>query len=150
MIVDDGIATGPPPGGMPGPPRARGARAGLAVPIGPDDIVARFAGYADEVVCLEGPAYFFAVGRVTAIHPDLDDEVVALLDRARRNFAEAAAIDAAADPPLRDGGSPGARRAGDTGQTPDKSPRTRGASWFSHMAAEGAGTVPAIASSPRS
>jgi alpha-beta hydrolase superfamily lysophospholipase len=31
-----------------------------------------------------------------------DDEVVALLDRARPNFAAAAAIDAAADPPLRD------------------------------------------------
>jgi alpha-beta hydrolase superfamily lysophospholipase len=75
----------------------------LAVPIGPDDIVARFAGYADEVVCLETPAYFFAVGQgYRNFTQTSDDEVVALLDRARRNFAEAAAIDAAADPPLRD------------------------------------------------
>ena len=59
--------------------------------------------YADEVVCLETPAFFFAVGQgYRNFTQTSDDEVVALLDRARDNFAEAAAIDAAADPPLRD------------------------------------------------
>ena len=79
------------------------SRVVLAVPIGPDDIVARFPGYADEVVCLQTPAFFFAVGQgYRNFTQTSDDEVIALLDRARRNFAEAAAIDAAADPPLRD------------------------------------------------
>jgi putative phosphoribosyl transferase len=104
LIVDDGIATGATAKVACQVARAHGAsKVVLAVPIGPDDIVARFAGYADEVVCLETPAYFFAVGQgYRNFTQTSDDEVVALLDRARRNFAEAAAIDAAADPPLRD------------------------------------------------
>jgi predicted phosphoribosyltransferase len=70
----------------------------LAVPIGPGDIVERFAGYADEVVCLQAPAYFYAVGqgyRVFAQTPD--DDVVALLDRAREGFRGAAEGTSAAD-----------------------------------------------------
>ena len=104
LIVDDGIATGATAKAACQVARAHGAsRVVLAVPIGPDDIVARFAGYADEVVCLETPAFFFAVGQgYRNFTQTSDDEVIALLDRARRNFAEAAAIDAAADPPLRD------------------------------------------------
>ena len=74
----------------------------LAVPIGPDDIVARFAGYADEVVCLRTPAFFFAVGQgYRHFTQTSDDEVIALLDRARDGFAEAASA-GAVDPPLRD------------------------------------------------
>ena len=104
VIVDDGIATGATAKAACQVARAHGAsRVVLAVPIGPDDIVARFAGYADEVVCLETPAFFFAVGQgYRNFTQTSDDEVIALLDRALRNFAEAAAIDAAADPPLRD------------------------------------------------
>ena len=104
VIVDDGIATGATAKAACQVARAHGAsRVVLAVPIGPDDIVVRFAGYADEVVCLETPAFFFAVGQgYRNFTQTSDDEVIALLDRARRNFAEAAAIDAAADPPLRD------------------------------------------------
>jgi predicted phosphoribosyltransferase/dienelactone hydrolase len=104
LIVDDGIATGATAKAACQVARAHGAsKVVLAVPIGPDDIVARFAGYADEVVCLETPAYFYAVGQgYRNFTQTSDDEVVALLDRARRSFAETAAIDAAADPPLRD------------------------------------------------
>ena len=104
VIVDDGIATGATAKAACQVARAHGAsRVVLAVPIGPDDIVARFAGYADEVVCLETPAFFFAVGQgYRNFTPTSDDEVVSLLDRARDGFVEAAAIDAAADPPLRD------------------------------------------------
>ncbi len=44
---------------------------------------------------LATPALFFSPsGSVTAISPTSDDEVVALLDRAHRDFAEAGAIDA--------------------------------------------------------
>ena len=104
VIVDDGIATGATAKAACQVARAHGAsRVVLAVPIGPDDIVARFAGYADEVVCLRTPAFFFAVGQgYRNFTQTSDDEVIALLDRARDNFAEAAAIAAAADPPLRD------------------------------------------------
>lgn len=104
VIVDDGIATGATAKAACQVARAHGAdKVVLAVPIGPDDIVARFAGYADEVVCLATPALFFAVGQgYRNFTQTSDDEVVAFLDRAHRDFAEAGAIDAAADPPLRD------------------------------------------------
>ena len=104
VVVDDGIATGATARAACQVARAHGAsRVVLAVPIGPDDIVARFAGYADEVVCLQTPAMFFAVGQgYRRFTQTSDDEVTALLERAKNDFAEAAAIDAAADPPLRD------------------------------------------------
>ncbi|MBY0389886.1 MAG: phosphoribosyltransferase [Mycobacterium pseudokansasii] len=104
VIVDDGIATGATARAGCQVARAQGASTViLAVPIGPDDIVARFSGYADEVVCLETPPLFFAVGQgYRNFAQTSDDEVIALLDRARKDFASAAAIDTGADPPLRD------------------------------------------------
>ena len=104
VLVDDGIATGATARAACQVARAHGAsRVVLAVPIGPDDIVETFAEDADEVVCLQTPAMFFAVGQgYRNFTQTSDDEVVALLDRARHDFGEAAAIDAAADPPLRD------------------------------------------------
>ena len=104
VIVDDGVATGATAKAACQVARAHGAsRVVLAVPIGPNDIDASFAGYADEVVCLETPALFFAVGQgYRHFAATSDAEVVRLLDRARKNFADAAAADAAADPPLRD------------------------------------------------
>ena len=64
MIVDDGVATGATAKVACQVARAQGAsRVVLAVPIGADDTVERFAGYADEVVCLQTPAFFFAVGQ---------------------------------------------------------------------------------------
>jgi putative phosphoribosyl transferase len=70
VLVDDGIATGATARTACQVARAQGAsRVVSAVPIGPDDIVERFAGYADEVVCLETPAFFFAVGQGIAPSP---------------------------------------------------------------------------------
>jgi putative phosphoribosyl transferase len=103
LIVDDGIATGATAKAACQVARAQGAsRVVLAVPIGPNDIYARFAKYADEVVCLRTPAFFFAVGQGYGNFTQTsDDEVIALLDRARNGFPEISASPIA-DPPLRD------------------------------------------------
>ena len=103
VLVDDGIATGATAKAACQVARAQGAsRVVLAVPIGPDDIVERFAGYADDVVCLETPAFFSAVGQgYRAFTQTSDDEVIALLARARDDFRGVASTNGA-DPPLRD------------------------------------------------
>ena len=102
VIVDDGVATGATAKAACQVARAQGAaRVVLAVPIGAADIVARFTGYADEVVCLHTPEFFFAVGQgYRNFAQTSDDEVIALLDRAREGFREVTA--GAVDPPVRD------------------------------------------------
>ncbi len=103
VIVDDGVATGATAKACQ-VARAQGAsRVVLAVPISGRDIVARFSGYADEVVCLHTPAFFFAVGQgYCNFAQTSDDEVIALLDRAREGFREPEAAAAFGDPPIRD------------------------------------------------
>jgi putative phosphoribosyl transferase len=104
ILVDDGIATVATGKAACEVARAQGAsRVVLAVPIGPDDIVERFAGYADDVVCLKTPAFFSAVGQgYRAFARTSDEEVIALQARARDGFRGVAASTSAADPPLRD------------------------------------------------
>ncbi len=69
--------------------------------------------------------------KVTATSPrPSDDEVVAFLDRAHRDFAEAGAIDAAADPPLRDEGV--SSRSSTGGRAPDCPRKTQGIVVFAH------------------
>ncbi|KZS57845.1 phosphoribosyltransferase [Mycobacterium ostraviense] len=101
VIVDDGVATGATAQAACQVARAQGAsRVILAVPIGATDITQRFAGYADEVVCLETPVPYFAVGQgYRNFTQTSDDEVVALLRRARAEFGAASE---AGDPPPRD------------------------------------------------
>jgi putative phosphoribosyl transferase len=97
VLVDDGIATGATAKAACQVARAQGAsRVVLAVPIGPDDIVKRLAGYADDVVCLETPAFFFAVGQGYRAFTQTSDE------EARDGFRGVAASTSAADPRLRD------------------------------------------------
>jgi len=102
VIVDDGVATGATAKVACQVARARGAsRVVLAVPIGADDTVERVTGYADEVVCLQTPAFFYAVGQgYRSFTQTSDDEVVALLDRAYKGYRQVAV--SALDPPLRD------------------------------------------------
>ncbi len=104
LIVDDGVATGATAKAACEVARAQGAsRVVLAVPIGADDTAARFTGYTDEVVCLQTPEFFFAVGQgYRNFAQTSDDEVIALLDRAREGFREPAAAGTAGDPPVRD------------------------------------------------
>lgn len=103
VIVDDGIATGATAQAACQVAHAKGARrVVLAVPIGPSDTAARFAGYTDEVVLLEAPESYFAVGQgYRNFGQTSDEEVVALLGRARNDLRATARPDAD-HPPLRD------------------------------------------------
>lgn len=85
IVVDDGIATGATTrAALRAVRRQAPARLVLAVPVAPADSLAELAADADEVVCLDTPEPFGAVG---AFYQDFrqvsDDEVVELLDRAR-------------------------------------------------------------------
>ena len=63
MIVDDGLATGGTARAAVAVSRARGAaRVVVAVPVAPADTVELLAREADDVICLESPPHFMAVG----------------------------------------------------------------------------------------
>ncbi len=103
VIVDDGVATGATARAACQVARAQGAsRVVLAAPIGGSDTAEQFAGYADDVVCLETPVPYFAVGQgYRSFAQTSDDEVVSLLNRARNDSRASARADAN-DPPMRD------------------------------------------------
>lgn len=84
IIVDDGIATGSTARAACQVARVQGAtRIVLAVPVAPSDWRARFAGAADELVCLDTPRFFRAVGEFYAdFSATTDQEVIDCLDAA--------------------------------------------------------------------
>ena len=81
IIVDDGAATGSTMIAALRAVRVRNpAKLIAAVAVAPPDAVARMEEAADEVVCLEMPARFFAVGEFFADFREVrDEDVVALL-----------------------------------------------------------------------
>ncbi len=83
VLVDDGVATGATAHAAARVLRRRGAaRIVLAVPVGPPSVHERFADDADEVVCLESPERFGAVGQAYDSFGQTPDEtVVELLHR---------------------------------------------------------------------
>ncbi len=85
IVIDDGIATGASMIAALHSVRARGpARLVCAVPVAPPDSVKMIRPYADEVVCLETPEEFQAVGQFYRRFEQVEDhEVVALLARLR-------------------------------------------------------------------
>ena len=91
IVVDDGIATGASMIAALHSVRARNpARLVCAVPVAAPDSLERIGPYADEVVCLEAPEYFHAVGQFYREFPQVeDDEVVALLARHAKRTASA-------------------------------------------------------------
>ena len=93
IVVDDGIATGSTARAACQVARAQGAaRVVLAVPVAPPDAVAHLRDDVDELVCLDTPAEFFAVGQWYAdFRQTTDDEVVACLDGAADDAARARA-----------------------------------------------------------
>lgn len=90
ILVDDGIATGATARAACQAVRAAGAaRVILAVPVGAADTMAALRTVADEIVCLQMPRDFFAVGQWYAdFTPVGDDDVVQVLARAGRLLGE--------------------------------------------------------------
>ena len=81
IVVDDGLATGATMITALHALRARKpARLICAVPVAPPDTLRKVEKLADEVVCLEVPDYFMAVGQFYLEFPQVEDgEVIALL-----------------------------------------------------------------------
>ena len=81
LIVDDGIATGSTAQAACDVARALGAeKVILAIPVGSQEAIASLATKADEVICLEIPRDFLAVGEwYEDFSPVSDEEVVELL-----------------------------------------------------------------------
>jgi putative phosphoribosyl transferase len=106
IIIDDGIATGSTARAACQVARAQGAiRVVLAVPVAPPSARAALAADADEVICLETPGHFLAIGEwYQDFSQTSDQEVVSLLRRAAREDGAAPAgahllADGAADLP---------------------------------------------------
>lgn len=92
IVVDDGIATG---GTVKAALRAlRASKPGrlvLAVPVAPAEALVQLTSECDEVLCLEQPAFFYAVGSHYEDFTQTDDaEVVALLAEASSKAKAAA------------------------------------------------------------
>ena len=81
IVVDDGLATGATMIAALHAMRAKDpARLICAAPVASEDAVRKVSDYADEVVCLQTPAFFYAVGEFYRSFTQVDDsEVIALL-----------------------------------------------------------------------
>lgn len=103
VIVDDGIATGATTRAACRVAHAHGAaRVVLAVPVAAREALYLLLREADEVICLEQPMHFYAVGQWYRHFGQVsDDEVVALLHRAAAGAPHPQTAPAA-DSPLRD------------------------------------------------
>jgi putative phosphoribosyl transferase len=85
IVIDDGIATGSSVrAALRGVRRADPKRLILAVPVAPAETIEMLRGDADEIVCLETPEDFFAVGQFYRdFHQVSDDEVKQILTEDR-------------------------------------------------------------------
>jgi putative phosphoribosyl transferase len=83
--VDDGIATGATVrAALRAIRRSAPRRLILAIPVAPPDTISRLRPEVDELVCLEAPKLFFAIGQFYLDFSQLtDDEVTALLKQSQ-------------------------------------------------------------------
>lgn len=105
ILVDDGIATGSTARAACAVVRALGARRlVLAVPVCAPESSRLLAEDVDELVCLEIPTHFAAVGQAyDDFGPTSDDEVLELLREAERRHPGGSVPAPLAEPPPRDG-----------------------------------------------
>lgn len=84
IVVDDGLATGSTMIAALHSLRARSPKKLIcAVPVAPQDTLAKVENYADEVLCLSAPALFYAVGQFyQSFNQVSDEEVIKLLAEA--------------------------------------------------------------------
>ena len=90
IVTDDGVATGATMlAALRGVRAENSAKLIAALPVGPDDTLARIAREADETVCLRVPPYFGALGRFyDDFTPVEDEEITEILERqAERRWA---------------------------------------------------------------
>jgi predicted phosphoribosyltransferase/dienelactone hydrolase len=87
VVVDDGVATGSTARAACQVARAEGAaRVVLAVPVAPTDWTDRLGDVADELIAVETPTFFMAVGQhYRDFDQTTDDEVIRCLDRVARH-----------------------------------------------------------------
>lgn len=83
IVIDDGIATGATVrAALKALRRSKPKKLVLAVPVAPPDTLARLQQEVDELVCLQAPEPFYAIG---AFYQDFtqtsDDDVIAILDQ---------------------------------------------------------------------
>ena len=77
IVIDDGLATGATMiSALHGLRADKPARLICAVPVAPPDTVAKVAALADEVVCLQTPEFFQAVGQFYRHFDQVEDEEV--------------------------------------------------------------------------
>ncbi|MCC6534197.1 MAG: phosphoribosyltransferase [Burkholderiales bacterium] len=83
IVIDDGLATGATMIAALHAVRAKGpAHLVCAVPVAPPECLERIRPYADELVCLQAPAEFYAVGQFYRDFRQVcDEEVIATLAR---------------------------------------------------------------------
>jgi putative phosphoribosyl transferase len=84
IVLDDGLATGATMiSALHALRDKKPARLICAVPVAPPDTLEKIRGHADEVVCLQAPMFFQAVGQFYADFPQVaDSEVEAILSQA--------------------------------------------------------------------
>ncbi len=81
IVIDDGLATGATMiAALHGLRQQQPAKLVCAVPVAPPDTLVKVRELADEVVCLQAPEFFQAVGQFYRDFPQVEDEeVIALL-----------------------------------------------------------------------
>jgi putative phosphoribosyl transferase len=89
IVVDDGVATGATfRAALEAMKRMDAARVVAAIPVAPDDSLATIEALAHEVICLQTPEPFYAVGLHYADFGQTSDaEVIELLSRAEPTFS---------------------------------------------------------------